>query len=368
MFRFISIFTLLSLLTVSLFAQSASNVSGVVFDQNNAAVVGATVELVDSSSKVINTTTTNQNGEFSFEQTSGATLIKVSAAGFQSFQTDDIDGRVVVRLNIEPLSQVVQVSATENDFVTENATDPRSIEERAPRDLMDALREEPGVNAVRRGQINLEPQIRGLAENQVGMFVDGTRTFAAGPARMDSDLSHVSLHDLQEVIITKGPYALTAGAGTMSAVQVRTFSPPFYSDDFEIHGRGGFNYGENGVFRDGFGTVWAGNDRFRGSLSHNLRQGNDYNAGDGSVVRGDFLSNDTRASFGLKPSNNTFIEYKFGFQQQEDVDYEGRLLDATYFITRSHAVKFDYTPVGGAVNQVFARPVLQQQESLDEQR
>lgn len=354
---FISIFV-----SVSALAQTAENtISGTVTDQNDASVSGAVVSLIRAENKqVFRTTNTNIRGRFELKNVpNGDYILRIQSRGFASFESEQnvsnsVDN-LAIRLNVEPLSQVVQVTATQNDFTTEQSVSGRELEEKSPRDLAQTLRDEPGVFAVRRGQINLEPQIRGLSENQVGMFVDGTRTFAAGPARMDSDLSHVSFHDVQEILVTKGPYALTEGAGTMSAIQVRTFSPPFYSDDFEIHGRGGFNYGENGVFRDGFGTVWAGNDKFRGSLSHNLRLGNDYTAGDGSNVRGDFESNDTRATFGFKPTKETFLEYKFGFQQQEDVDYEGRLLDATYFITRSHALKFDYTPLDGLVTQVFGR-------------
>ena len=104
---------------------------------------------------------------------------------------------------------------------TEFVMTAREVERRAVRDVATALRAESGVNAVRRGPINLEPTIRGLFENQIGMFVDGTRTVAAGPARMDSDISHVSPHMMQAVRVVKGPYALTWGSGTLSAVGSR---------------------------------------------------------------------------------------------------------------------------------------------------
>ncbi|MCB1024663.1 MAG: carboxypeptidase regulatory-like domain-containing protein, partial [Acidobacteria bacterium] len=343
-------------------AQAESNsISGTVLDQSDAVVRGASVSLVRvEDNQVYLTTTTDSRGHFEFKNVrSKKYYLNVRASGFAGYQIeqnflDSVD-HLMIRLTVAPLSQVVQVTATQHDFTTEATVSGRNLEERSPRDLAQSLRNETGVFAVRRGQINLDPNIRGLSENQIGMFVDGTRTFAAGPARMDSDLSHVSFHDVQEILITKGPYAFTEGAGTMSAVEVTTFSPPFYSDGFEVHGRGGFNYGENGVYRDGFGTIWAGNDKFRGSISHNTQLGNDYRAGDGSAVRGDFKSYANRATFGLKPSKETFLEYKFGFQEQKDIDYEGRLLDATYFITRSHALKFDYTPLKGIVSQVFGK-------------
>ena len=221
-------------------AQTGNNsISGTVLDQNDAVVRGASVSLVKAeNNQVYQTTVANVRGEFEFKSVpSGNYLLKVQANGFASYQAEQkvtsSTNSLTIRLTVEPLSQVVQVTATQNDFTTEQTVSGRNLEEKLPRDLGATLRDEPGVFAVRRGQINLEPQIRGLSENQVGMFVDGTRTFAAGPARMDSDISHISFHDVQEILVTKGPYALTQGAGTMSAIRARTFSPPFYSDGFE---------------------------------------------------------------------------------------------------------------------------------------
>ena len=108
-------------------------------------------------------------------------------------------------------------------------------------DLVDSLREAPHVQVLRRGGTNFEPVVQGLRETQVAMLVDGTRTFAAGPARMDSELSHVEPGNVESVEVVTGPYALTEGAGAMAAILV-TSSPIVKTGDWRFDGRGGIGW------------------------------------------------------------------------------------------------------------------------------
>ena len=66
-----------------------------------------------------------------------------------------------------------------------------SREVAARADLVESLVTSPHVRLLRRRGTNSEPVVEGLYETQVVMDFDGTRTSAAGPARMDSDLSHI---------------------------------------------------------------------------------------------------------------------------------------------------------------------------------
>jgi len=216
-------------------------------------------------------------------------------------------------------------------------------------DLGEYMRTEAGLSSARRGRINLDPQVRGLQETQIGVFVDGTRTFAAGPARMDSDLSHISLHAVSQMEVVKGPYALTWGAGSMSAIRLVTFKPPYGQDGWQ--GRAGARYDDNGASLDSHAGVSKSTDRWRFQLSGNHRQGEDYDGGDGVEVPGDYTSSAARWHLGLKPNAQLKIGYDGGFQRQRDLDYAGRLLDATYFYTRSHALDLIWTPTS-AIDEV----------------
>ena len=235
----------------------------------------------------------------------------------------------------------ITVTATNPDMVGLEEIDTRGIERRAAEDLVEALRYESGVSAVRRGSINLDPTIRGLQETQVGVFVDGTRTFAAGPARMDSGLSHVSPQSAQNIQVVKGPYALTWGSGAMSAIQVETVRTPFTGGGFNLAGGLRAGYGENASAVETGANVSGSSTRFRFYLGGAFREGDDYEAGNGSIVPADFESNDLRWNIGMQLGESALLDYSGGYQEQFDLDYPGRLLDATYFYTRSHNLQYD---------------------------
>ena len=252
---------------------------------------------------------------------------------------------------IEEVHRAIVVTAADPGLATEERVAGKDLEERGARDLVEALRDEPALAAVRRGSINLDPNVRGLQEGQIAATVDGTRTFAAGPARMDSDLSHVGPDAVESVQVVKGPYALTWGAGALSAIRVETFRPPFREDGGdEAGGWGGRatgSWGENGSVTQGGATVYRSGERSRFVLSLDRRTGDDYRAGDGSTVPGDYRSGGARWRLGFRPGERTTIEYSGGYQEQHDLDYPGRILDATYFYTRSHAVDLDWTAGDG---------------------
>ncbi len=245
---------------------------------------------------------------------------------------------------VEEVRRSIVVTAQDPGLATERRVAGRDLQERDTRDLVEALRDEPALNATRRGSINLDPSVRGLQESQVAAFVDGTRTFAAGPARMDSDLSHVGPDAVESVQVVKGPYALTWGAGALSAIRVETFRPPFRQDGAGggWGGRVDGSWGENGSVGDGGATVYRSSERSRFVLSLDGRNGNDYRAGDGSTVPGDYRSESAHWRLGFRPSGNTTVEYSGGYQGQHDLDYPGRILDASYFFTNSHAVDLDW--------------------------
>ena len=226
------------------------------------------------------------------------------------------------------------------------------IQARPHQDLMQTLREETGLDASRRGSANFDPNVRGLVETQVGTFVDGTRLFAAGPARMDSELSHVSPQMVDRMQVVKGPYALTWGAGTLGAINVQTYRPGFMPGN--LSGSGGVRYGDNAESSDAYGGVAASSDRWRFNLHANYREGGDYEDGDGTLIPGDYDSLETRLNFGLQANESTVIDFLVGYQEQNDLDFPGRLLDATYFYTRSYGAELSRA-FSGNVSELFVQ-------------
>ena len=371
--------TLLPLLLTSLIApaelraQEVGSVTGLVTgsvtDVQGLALPGATVVLRTTGGVFAASTITDRSGGFALAGVpAGDYVVAASLLGFTRREEPVTVGagasRVAIPLDVGSFSQEVRVTALMPELATELVSPASEIERRVAQDLAQSLRSHAGVTAVRRGAINLDPSVRGLYAEQIGVFVDGTRTFAAGPARMDSALSHISPHALQSLRVVRGPYALTWGAGTLSAIQAETFKPAFGAGDFQLGGRAGYNYGSNGGANDGFAGLYGSSDRVRFTFQHNTRMGGDYADGNGDTVQGDYESFDTRWDLGARLGGQTLFEYSGGYQKQNDIDYPGRILDATFFETQSHALELSHAPTGGALTEIVARAYVNLKDHL----
>ncbi len=335
-----------------------------VLDPAGRPVSGASVSLVcfslaGESTTSKSTATTDSAGHVRFSQAAtGRCRYTVSAEGFetskQSAELSAGKNQFTTRLHLETVKNEIVVVSSMPELATERRVPGSDIQNAGHEDLAEFFRHVEGLSAVRRGAVNLEPSIRGLQEDQVGMFVDGTRTFAAGPGRMDSNISHVGSHATQSLRVVKGPYALAWGAGTLAALDIETIRPNFTASDWQWNGSLGVQYGESASNLDAHAGVWGSNDRLRFYLGGGRRDGDDYEAGDGSLVPADYESTETRFRFGFRPNENLVIDASGGYQEQFDLDYPGRLLDATYFYARSAALDLTWNG-DGAVSEVVGQ-------------
>ena len=344
-------------------AQDAAPVTGVVTDAQQLALPGATVVLRTTAGAFVASATTDRAGRFELPAVAaGDYVLSAALLGFEA-RAETIavtagGASTSLTLEVGAFTQEVTVSALMPEVATELTIAADAIERRVARDLAQSLRDHAGVTALRRGAINLDPSVRGLYAEQIGVFVDGTRTFAAGPARMDSGLSHVSPHALQSLRVVRGPYALTWGAGTLSAIRADTFKPAFAGGGFQVGGRAGYSYGSNGDANDALASLHGSSDRIRFTFQHNTRIGSDYLDGNGETVPGDYESFDTRWSLGGRLGGSTLLEYTGGHQKQNDIDYPGRILDATFFETQSHALDLSHVRSTGLVSELAGQIYL----------
>ena len=349
--------------------QAGGAVTGTVTDAQDLALPGVAVVLRTSADGFVASSISDRTGRFAIPNVApGNYELVASLLGFTTHEENITVGssgaETAFVLELGSFSQEVTVSALMPEVANELIITADEIERRVAQDLAQSLRDHAGVTAVRRGAINLDPSVRGLYAEQIGVFVDGTRTFAAGPARMDSGLSHVSPHALQSLHVVRGPYALTWGAGTLTAIRADTFKPAFSGGAFEIGGRAGYNYGSNGGANDALASLYGSSDRVRFTFQHNTRTGSDYTDGDGATVQGDYESFDTRWSLGGRLGGRTLLEYTGGYQKQNDIDYPGRILDATFFETQSHALDVSHRRPSGLVSEIAAQVYLNAKSHL----
>ena len=152
--------------------------------------------------------------------------------------------------------------------------------------------------------------------------------FPAGPARMDSPLTHLDPSAVRSIEVVKGPYALTWGPGNLAAIRVET--QPLPDVDTSPRGSIGAGYDSNVEASETFGKVYGRSGTVGYAVNGAWRQGNDYESGDGIVVPGDFDSWDVRGKVGFDLGSGDLV-LSAGYQEQGPIDYPGRLLNADFF-------------------------------------
>ena len=297
--------------------------------------------------------TTDAQGRFRLGRVPVGTFrVDVTALGYRPLQRQVTVGAgervsLAVELAVRPIELGgLSVNVLRPDLQPEGRLEQEQIREANPRDPGELLREVPGVAAVRRGPIGLDPVVRGLRETEVGSYIDGERRFPAGPARMDSPLTHVDPLAFDNVEVAKGPYALTWGAGNLAAIRVTTRELPPVREGTHGNLTGGYNTNLNAaetsasVIGRSEGISWWGFGAFR--------NGNDYEDGAGNEIPGDFESREARGKIGVETGESSHLVLGGGWQDQTGpIDYPGRLLNAELFHTLNASARWRADLSGG---------------------
>ncbi len=338
----LSLLGVLMLLCGNLYSQ-AESITVQVRDPSGLPVSGAAVSLALPSGRQIATGHTQAGGSTTFSVSRGFYLLSVTASGFAPYRREltlhaSETAELAVELQLVSLATEIEVTASPPAQIAIEDVPAARLQSGPPRDLAERLKEVPGVLAVRRGGTNLEPVVQGLREHQVAMVVDGSRAFAAGPARMDSEISHVDPARVSNLEVIKGPYALSECAGGLAAVLVKTDPLPVH-DKMTFGGSVSTGYAFNSANRWGNTRYFASGRRAGISVRASGGKGDDYRAGTGSApgptVPGRFGEYQVGGKLRLNLTSNQELSFDSGLDTQQNLDYPGRLLDANHFITRS---------------------------------
>ena len=310
-------------------------------------------------------TSTDSTGHFRLDDApTGPDTLVVRFVGYKTALravtvTTDQRIRVSIRLR-RKVTQMrgITVTSLRPSVEPTGALGPADIRTAEVADPGALLRDVPGVGAVRRGAMGLDPNVRGLAETQVGVYIGGIRTFPAGPARMDSPMSHVDPSTIESIEVVKGPYALTWGPGNMSAVRVtqRGEDPPRTPLTGSVHT--GYDANHQSTETTAFAMGRQGDWFYSGTLA--WRRGTDYTAGNGESIPGDYASADGRGRLGVELSPHSTLSVTGSYQDQNDLDYPGRLLNAKFFETGMGQLAYEWTAHEGRVRFLTVRASAQQ--------
>jgi len=256
-----------------------------------------------------------------------------------------VTATVTLVLALTPMELTgIQVSVLRPDLRPELAVEERQIREVSPHDIGAVFRLLPGLDAVRRGGLGLDPVVRGLRETQVGGYVDGMRTLPGGPGGMDTPFSHLDPSAVRGIEVVKGPYALTWGSGNMSAVRLVTAPLPAEGAP-PLSGRVFAGYDSNLSATEAGLDLQGAGGRMGYALSAVRREGDDYESGAGVLVPAGFRSQEVRGRVGLRPSATGTLTLSGWVQNQTGIDYPGRPLDAEWFDTYNVALGWEHAPV-----------------------
>ncbi len=336
---------LVLLLPAVTFSQSSGSISGTITKQSDGTPIS------DVNIFIPNTTygtTTGAEGQFTIKNIpSGTYTLKATFIGFETARKkiSVASGKTVeVAFSLKEVSYQlsgIAVRALRPDLEPETELETQEVREANPRDSGELLRVVAGVDAVRRGPIGLDPVVRGLRETEVGTYLDGTRIFPAGPARMDSPLSHLDPSAIQSMQVVKGPYALTWGAGNLSAIRVETNDLTNITSN-TTHGRVASGFDGNYNAFEGTATLSGKFDKLGYWLNTAWREGNDYEDGGSTSIPADFLSREVRGKLSYPTSPNGRLMVGLGYQNQENIDYPGRLLDASFFDSYNSSLAWNW--------------------------
>lgn len=303
-------------------------------------------------------TVSNESGRYLLQGIpAGTYTLEVSALGYRTItRTVDVaaggTAEADFSLELRPVEVGgINVSVLRPDMQPQAELTEREVQRANPKDAGQVLRSLTGVEAVRRGPLGLDPVVRGLRETEIGTYLDGTRQFPQGPARMDSPLTHLDPSAISDIQVVKGPYALTWGAGNMSAIRVETEALPERGARVP---RGSLNlgYDSNLQATETYGNVSGRSGGVSYWLHGAWRDGGDYETGTDELVPGDFRSWEGRGKVGVDVGENSILSVSGGYQDQGPMDYPGRLLNADLFETANASLRWQTERSEGALRNL----------------
>jgi iron complex outermembrane receptor protein len=260
-----SVLILILALAVLTFAQgNPAAITGRVTDQHGAGVAGAEVQL-RSRSGAQSLAVTDDNGAYSFRNAApGNYIIEVSAKGFASFTSSELNlarGQSLtndVKLSVEAVSENVVVTATGTaqriDEVSKAVTvlDDQSIEARRELTLPESLRGTPGVRVQQQGSIGAltSVRLRGLRTFDTAILLDGLRVRDASDINGSAAVVIPDLlpADLDRVEVLRGSGSSIYGTNAIGGVINLVPKTGTGRSHFEF----GFDGGSLALFRERF--------------------------------------------------------------------------------------------------------------------
>ncbi|HNL81974.1 MAG TPA: TonB-dependent receptor [Chitinophagaceae bacterium] len=204
--------------------KSQNSIIGVVQDANNKTnIEGAIVYIAEIKMK----TTTNKSGRFVLRNIpKGSYSLKVNATGYQTINkkielSSDTLFNFFLEQNFTALNEVVVTAVSRSTQVKLSPViikpvDIAQLNQNSYTNLIDALKNIPGVNQITTGSGISKPTIRGLGYNRVITLYNGIKQ--EGQQWGDEHGIEIDEYSVSRVEIVKGPGSLMYGSDAIAGV------------------------------------------------------------------------------------------------------------------------------------------------------
>jgi iron complex outermembrane receptor protein len=233
--------------------------------------------------------------------------------------------------------------------------DPRNPRQPVPaQDGAEFLRLIPGFNQVRKGGIDGDPVLRGMAGSRLAVLVDGEETPGGCGGRMDPPTGYVFPEAYDRIQVVKGPQTVRYGPGHSAGTVLFQRAPTHWA-------RAGWSaagswmagrFGRDDRILDAQAGTPRGYARAIGVAS---RCG-DYRDGDGRAVHAGYQRWSAHGALGWTPGPDTWLEVR-GTRSDGQAAYADRGMDGVSFLRRNLGLAFetrDLSPrVGKLEGQVY---------------
>ena len=309
-------------------AQQQSRITGTVVEaRSGAPLEGVTVVVVGTLFAAV----TEAEGRFAIGPIPpGAYAVEVNALGFQTERRDvdiaaGVEEVLAFRLRVPEVEvERIEATALRRALQPVEGMQAGRLREINVQETGVLLRTLPGADAARRGGLDFEPVIRGLWGNQIGVYVDGARFLAGSPNGFGTPLSLFDPHTVASVEAVKGPYVLTWGAGTLSALRVTTRGAAAPGTRLRSLFQVGYTSKLNAV--DAAGSLGGSSGKASYQLHGVYRTGGDYDDGSGQAVPAAFRAVAVRGQAAYRFRTSTRFVLQGGYQDRRDLDAPGALL------------------------------------------
>lgn len=294
----VSLFIVLLFVSPRIWSQSTGRLYGRITDPQGRVVTGAAV-LLRGAAAVEKTAVSDRSGKYEFTELGGGPYdIQVTAKGFAPIKQTVMvkEGPMEtldLSLTVQHRMEVVTVTAARSERDAQDTPEPlfvvsrQTIEEKNRANVIETLRELPGVALQSGGPFSTRPIIRGLDGVRVLLLVDGIR-FNNSRQRVDHtgggeavEAGLIDIGQVESVEIIRGGgsvlYGSDALGGTLNIITKEADRPT--TDDWHFGGELNSRYIANGAGLRGDGTLTASHRRWSFRAQQALEHYSPYAAG-----------------------------------------------------------------------------------------